>query len=308
MTFEYLHSDAYAPDKPYSTRLLKQTANNSSWVREQRGSHTTLSLEAKTQDLDEYVHERPFVSVNGEAAFLRIPYWVNQGLESLRFRFYCRVSNGELDSTNGETTLMQDDVYLYAHFEEDVGNSAKVHVRPMRVAGGVAEWGVVDLEYTPEDLGVLGAGQYATLGLSMRSETPFDRGHPFGTKLPSSSYRGRVGSSKLDTGVSRSTIRVKADAADFYDNGGTSSAPDGGLEIMATALGWRPNLLSDTQNYLRGWVDHLMGASDSQSMYCWTRNPDLLLDGHEESGFNMLYKWYVPYIQFRAIEIWEVYE
>lgn len=310
MTFKHTHNQLYGAGQPYSTLLLERIRSSAEWVRQNRGSHTTLTLRGYNASETQQAYERPFVSVATDAVLLAVPWYTHRQLDQIHARIYCRISNGLLDASYADDAdLPRNQVRLFSELWGASGTRASVLQAPFRdTPGGAPQWGWVSLSYAVGDISAI-AGTYAgRFVIGFRSRPPWDIGSAYdGT---TSQGAGRVSAAGFDSGVARSKHRVKADADGFYAEGATASAPASGAnEITATALVHRDSLSSDTTNKVRGWVDHFkrQGLTSNRAMYIWPHTELLTIDPDDDGSVNHLQKWHVPYLQVRAIELWETY-
>ena len=293
----------YAADEAYDTVLLRRMRDQSDWVRQRRGSHVGLAWASYNSNKVQKAYERPFASVH-EATILRIPWYVHERLSKVHLRILCRVSNGVLDSNDGEFSYADDRINLRLWLQGDAERGDDQSFLPRGPSSSLPEWYIDTMTYEPDDLAAV-RDTYDTLALSIRSDRP----QPVSETLHNGSPTGYVAGSRFDSGVTRTPWRIKADTDNFYNNGSATDAPvNDANEICATALVYRPSL-GVAEGYLRGWVNHVRAQEDvsGRAMYVWPPK-NLITRVGEEDGVNWVERWQIPYIQIRALEFWEEYE
>lgn len=304
--FEHTHDDLHEVDQSYSTFLLNRIRENAQWVHENRGSHTALTLKSYNNDTAQQAYERPFVSVSGYAAVLRIPWYCNAGLERIRARIHCRVSNGEIDAEpeggrlyNFEHAV---DVRLRLLRAPTAGSSRSI--LPFRPGlYGPAEWGVADLTYDLREPSSV-RESYSPLVVEIKSAIPVARGYSINGGKDTA--LGRIDWAPIDAGAKLSKYRAKANQDDFYEDALATGAPRyGANEITATVGTLTPSLFPDYDHTVVRWFDHVtkQTANKDRAMYIWPLSTELA----DTNQINAIHKYHVPYIQFRSIELWEEY-
>ena len=307
MPFHLLDSTMHGADESYSTKVLDDLRDNTDWVRQNRGSHVTMVWEAYSNAVNQKSYERPFVSATGPAIFLRVPWYVGPRLKALHFRFFCRVSNGERDASAGETGLIDERVDLSAKLLGDIGPAGDGAIAPEMAANGAPRWQFVELTYDITNRAI-NRGTYDTLALMLKSRLPLKFN---GTTYDGADFDavGRVDGAGIDTGAAITTFRAKAAQDGFYAEGTEVDVPVSGANEITATLGCdspQYNPFSDVDHVPAKWFDHVrkQPLQFNRAMYIWPPADSLA----DVARINTFHKFHVPYIQFRAIEIWEEFE
>ena len=306
--FKHTQNDLYGADESYATHLLNRMKDSAQWVANNRGSHTTLTIESYNNDVAQQAYERPFVSVAGWSAVMRMPWYVNPGLKGFEARLYCRVSNGELDANPEGWVLAGSDrvqirLRLLGDLKAGIDPWEYSSVAPFQDGVDPAEWGFGSCSYNIHERGLV-EGTYSPLVMEIRSVSQFSKGAIIGNgKIDD----GRVTWAKIDTGAAITSYRAKADQNGFYSEHSSTNAPVAGSNEITASVGClTPSLTVDEDHEVVQWFDHVarQDSSSNRAMYVWPVSPQLA----DTSQINSLHKYHVPYIQIRAIEIWEEYE
>lgn len=281
-----LSKGAVAADRPYGSDTLRLLADRTEYADEHFGSAHSINFFGKYGDLEEYLGQRPFVSVSGLSCIAAIPWWISPGLTKIKSEFWVRVSNYEIDDTLGEHDPSADiPVELQVRFLRNFG-VASIEVLPRVVVASGALWQRVALEYElGEFTGGLRYGFWDYLVLEMRSSVI--------TTLEGDDVDGTIASAGM---TNRNSFRVQASG--IYTDPGAPAPSPGAQETLCTLIS--KNRIT-TPYELGGVVDHVMRNGNNE-MVIWPPNPGLLTV-HGESAWTSV----AAYLQIASWSVQEVF-
>jgi hypothetical protein len=292
VSFKLLHSDAYRADGSFDTRLLRDVNESGQWVQENRGSHTALTLECVGNGTADAHNIRPFVSATTQSAIFRIPWYVAPDLDTLKVGVFNRVSHGYYDAEEG--SLPDERVEILTRFAGDQWASPG-HAYQSRRSG--AEWGWTQLsdykpsqEYRDDRARYPG---YDSLLVGIRSSI---EGHLEVGTTPNTTYRAG-GDWGVDQGNTGTVIRTNTTST--YSEGSTSNPPAQDANEITVSV------LTSVDDEIESVHDHVRRQDRSQNdaMFVWP--PVNTTVAAFKWAFVATY--WVPYIQFRALEIQELF-
>ncbi|MFW5966305.1 MAG: hypothetical protein ACOCV2_02250, partial [Persicimonas sp.] len=153
-----------------------------------------------------------------------------------------------------------------------------------------AKWQVRDLTLHV-DVNRTNRGEYDKLGL-------WFRGGPAEARIDSDDDRVADVSALADDW---SPWAIRTQDPIYDDVGGTPPAA-GANEVTATAVVYE---FTEADGAVGGWADHVLAHTDTY-MIARPYNPESFVDP-EEGFLDAAIKLNMPYIQFRAFQIWEEY-
>lgn len=291
---KFLDAQQYARLRPYDTRVLREADESVAYVVARKGSSLTAHFRAPADglDADAWRRQRAWASVSGWASFLVVPWAINPGLKELRVTVVARVSD-----------VLRD--------QADVSNSCQAELR----GGFLGNFGEGFSSALPQGT----PPEYAPYSLVV-PVGDWSGGVPPSMDVLALSFQSRLsGNAILEPNnragmLSDATItgpffpwRPRSSTSNYSDPAGDGpNAAGEANEVTASVLAqWD----GEDETYT-AVLDHCYRWQDDVcNMWPW-RSPasDPGTPEAQAEGPTRVLKWACAYLQFRSVQITEVYE